>query len=60
MRDFLWKVFAITGNVQAYLLYKETKAIDEKMHANHQYAALAQERENRRFDAATSGDVMMQ
>jgi len=23
MRDFSWSVFAVTGNIEAYLLYKE-------------------------------------
>ena len=25
MRDFSWKYFAMTGDVDAYLLYKETE-----------------------------------
>jgi hypothetical protein len=25
MRDFSWKVFTMTGNVDAYLLFKETE-----------------------------------
>ncbi|WP_150266361.1 YqzL family protein [Paenibacillus tepidiphilus] len=26
MRDFSWKYFAMTGDVDAYLLYKESRA----------------------------------
>lgn len=26
MNDFSWKIFSMTGDVDAYLLYKETKA----------------------------------
>lgn len=29
MRDFSWKYFAMTGDVDAYLLYKESGGITE-------------------------------
>jgi len=29
MRDFSWKYFALTGNVDAFLLYKEMHQISE-------------------------------
>jgi hypothetical protein len=29
MRDFSWKYFTMTGNVDAYLLYKETDTAQE-------------------------------
>jgi len=28
MRDFSWSVFAATGNIEAYLLYKECEGPD--------------------------------
>lgn len=30
MRDFSWKYFTVTGNIDAYLLYREHLALDEK------------------------------
>lgn len=29
MRDFTWHIFRETGNIEAYLLYKEMRALDE-------------------------------
>jgi hypothetical protein len=28
MREFSWSVFAMTGNIEAYLLYRETDSSD--------------------------------
>ena len=33
MRDFSWKYFMMTGDVDAYLLYKEAAALGEQMAA---------------------------
>ena len=40
MRDFSWKYFALTGNVESYLLYKEhenrrTKKTDQEENAEN-------------------------
>ncbi|OYD07676.1 YqzL family protein [Paludifilum halophilum] len=29
MRSFSWNCFAMTGNIDAYLLYKDTEALSE-------------------------------
>lgn len=34
MRDFSWQLFARTGNVQAYLLFKEAEATPAMEHTN--------------------------
>ncbi|WP_195572701.1 YqzL family protein [Paenibacillus sp. 1001270B_150601_E10] len=31
MRDFSWNVFAMTGDVDAYLLYSHIRQLDEPM-----------------------------
>lgn len=28
MRDFSWNVFAITGDIEAYLLFKQAESLD--------------------------------
>lgn len=33
MRDFSWKYFAMTGDVDAYLFYKEAATLGEEMPA---------------------------
>ena len=33
MRDFSWKYFALTGDVESYLLYKELDDKQDSIHA---------------------------
>ncbi|WP_202080674.1 YqzL family protein [Caldalkalibacillus salinus] len=35
MRDYSWNVFSTTGNVEAYLLYKECTGTDCQDHDEH-------------------------
>jgi hypothetical protein len=30
MRDFSWNVFAVTGNIEAYLLFKQIDSTEER------------------------------
>nr|WP_142504774.1 YqzL family protein [Melghirimyces algeriensis] len=49
MRNFSWNCFAVTGSIDAYLLFKETEMIftdkDEKNGTNHEGSHRSEENE---------------
>lgn len=43
MRDFSWKYFTMTGNIDAYMLYKDTDADQEEWEMDQQEHAIEEQ-----------------